>query len=114
MYFEMTSYYENANDFNGLKPVDYVMTYDVKRLIEHCGHTFNDRFYFYSPSERRFYRYNDVKQKAVVMKANSKHDPISPRYRFVADDDFRDSIIVSKLFMKRVEIMKSLILKRVK
>ena len=110
----MTSYYDHVNDFNGLKPADYVMPYDVKRLIEHCGHTYNDRFYFYSPSERRFYRYNDVKQKAVVMKANSKHDPISPRYRFVADDDFRDSIIVSKLFMKRVEGMKSLKLERVK
>ena len=110
----MTQYYDHVNDFNGLKPVDYVMPYDVKRLIEHCGHTFNNRFYFYSPSERRFYRYNDVKQKAVVMKANSKHDPIAPRYRFVADDDFRDSIIISKLFMKRVETLKSLILKRVK
>ena len=113
-WIQMTQYYENANDFDGIEPADYVMPYDVKRLISHCGHTFHKRFYFFSPSERRFYKYNANKKTAKVKKCKALGNRPSPRYRFSTDDDKDDEITVSKHFMKRIEGMKSLILKRAK
>ena len=110
----MTQYYENANDFEGVEVADYVMPYDVLRLISHCEHTFHKRFYFYSPSERRFYKYNNNKKTAKVKKCKAIGNRPSPRYRFSTDDDKDDEITVSKHFMKRIEGMKSLILKRAK
>ena len=109
----MTHYYDNANDFEGIEPVAYVMPYDVKRLIKHNRHTFMKRFYFYSPSERKFYRYFDDEQRAVVMKGKVMNEKTqSIRYHFIPDisysvgDKVRDKILLSRFYMKRVEGMK--------
>ena len=109
----MTHYYDNANEFEGVEPIDYVMPYDVKRLMKHGKHTYRKRFYFYSPSERRFYRYFDDEQRAVVMKGKVMNEKTqSIRYHFIPDisysvgDKVRDKILLSKHFMKRVEGMK--------
>ena len=113
VFYEMTHYYDNANEFEGVEPIDYVMPYDVKRLIKHNRHTFMKRFYFYSPSERKFYRYFDDEQRAVVMKGKVKNERTqSIRYRFIPDisysvgDRIIDDILLSRFFMKRVEGMK--------
>ena len=115
VFHEMTHYYDNANDFDGVEPADYVMPYDVKRLMKHNKYTFHKRFYFYSPSERRFYRYFDNEQRAVVMNGKVMNERTqSIRYRFIPDisysagEKIRDEILLSRLFMKRVEGMKSL------
>ena len=113
--YEMTHYYDNANEFEGVEPIDYVMPYDVKRLIKHNRHTFMKRYYFYSPSERRFYRYFDDEQRAVVMNGRVMNErTLSIRYRFIPDisysvgDNIRDEILLSRFFMKRVEGMKQI------
>ena len=110
---EMTHYYDNTNEFEGVEPADYVMPCDVKRLIKHNRHTFMKRFYFYSPSERKFYRYFDDEQRAVVLNGKVMNERTqSIRYRFIPDisysvgDKIRDEILLSRFFMKRVEGMK--------
>ena len=111
----MPHYYDNADSFDGIEPADYVMPYDVKRLIKHNRHTYHKRFYFYSQSERRFYRYFDDEQRAVVMKGKVMNERTqSIRYRFIPDisysvgENIRDEILLSKFFMKRVESMKAI------
>ena len=111
----MTHYYDNANDFDGVEPADYVMPYDVKRFIKHNTHTFMKRFNFYSPSERKFFRYFDDEQRAVVLKGKVKNGrTLSIRYRFIPDisysvgDRIIDDILISSFFIKRVEGMKQI------
>ena len=113
--YEMTHYYDNADDFDGVEPADYVMPYDVKRLMKHGKHTYKKRFYFYSPSERRFYRYFDDEQRVVELKGKVMNEKTqSMRYHFIPDisysvgEKISDCIWLSRFFMKRVESMKSL------
>ena len=114
-----TNYYEHINDFEGIEPVPNAMPPDVKRLISHTKHTYNDRFYFFSPSDKSFYRYYEQYKHAVPVCSNQPFKKsTSERYQFIPDADdgtpntpnIRDNIVVSDRFMKRVENMNKLIL----
>ena len=109
------NYYEHINDFDGIEPAVNVMPSDVKRLISHCDHTYNDRYYFFSPCEKQFYRYFDKGEYAIKLSCSIVSKK-SVKYNFLPDEDFdgslniRDTIIVSDRFMKRIENMNKLVL----
>ena len=116
----MTNYYQHINDFEDIVPIDNVMPADVKQLISHCNHTFHKRFYFFSPSEKKFYRYYPDEQQSKELPSRFKTNSISPAYRLTPDISFksgkkiRDDIIISKHFIKRIEQMNKLILSKAK
>lgn len=66
------------------------------------------RFYFYSLSDRAFYKYDEDKKAARRLKGFSKNDNISVRYRFIDDDNKDDNILLNRFFIKRVEGMKAI------
>ena len=111
------NYYEHINDFEGIEPVADAMPADVKRLISHTKHTYHERFYFFSPSEKTFYRYYEQFKHAYPVCSNAINKK-SERYQFIPDADdgtpntpnIRDNIYLSDRFMKRVEKMNKLIL----
>ena len=55
----MTDYYIHFDDFGDIEipPKPELMPKDVKRLFKHNAHTFNTRYYFFSESTKKFYRY---------------------------------------------------------
>ena len=55
-----TGYYEYAADFECDDVEEYIFPSDIKRIISHGDHTFHNRIYFFSPSERRVYRYLSI------------------------------------------------------
>ena len=113
----MTSYYKFINDFEGIEPPADIMPADVKRLISHSKHTFQKRYYFFSTSEKKFYRYfdDDKSVKELEGRIRNKNEK-SLTYRLAPDISYgnkyriRDYIIISKPFMKRIEQMNKLIL----
>ncbi len=116
----MTNYYQHINDFEDIVPIDNAMPVDVKQLISHCNHTFHKRFYFFSPSEKKFYRYYPDEQQSKELYSKLRTNGISPAYRLTPDISFksgkkiRDDIIISKHFIKRIEQMNKLIISKAK
>ena len=102
----MSDYYDNIDEFEGVEPIAYVMPYDVLRLILHKDHYFYKRYYFYSPGERMFYKYNNHKRTARRLKGVFQNDNGTVRYRFIDDNNKDDELLLSRFFIKRIEGMK--------
>ena len=110
------SYYQHIDDFDGVVPLDNAMPSDVKRLISHCNHNYHKRYYFFSPSQRAFYRYyrNETTAYQLATKQHQKY----PVVQLIPDEDdgtaktpnIRDSICISNRFIQRIENMNKLIL----
>ena len=108
-------YYDHIDDFDGAEPLENEMPRDVKRLIYHCRHTYHNRLYFFSPSEKQFYRYFPKSEYAEKL-GGYRVSKRSLRYQFIPEEDdgtpstpnIRDSIVVSDRFVKRVEKMNKL------
>ena len=110
------SYYQHIDDFDGIIPVDNAMPADVKRMISHCNHNYLKRYYFFSPSQRTFYRYypNDKYAYELTTTRFQKYTKCC----VIPDEDngtsktpnIRDSIYLSNRFMQRIEHMNKLIL----
>ena len=117
---ETKTKYVHEDDFDGLKVVEGVMPEDVKRLMSHCGHTYKHRYYFFSPSERSFYWYfkkDDGSWKSRKLDGSwANKSKRSVIYSFIPDEfeafskmyDYRDTIVVTDRFMKRIEKMNKL------
>ena len=103
------SYYQHIDDFDGVVPIDNAMPSDVKRLLSHCNHNYHKRYYFFSPSQRKFYRYYEDGYAYTVYNM-----PFNKglKFTFIPDenDKLRDSIYLSNRFMQRIEHMNKLIL----
>ena len=108
----MSDYYDNIDEFEGIEPIAYVMPFDVLRLILHKNHSFHQRFYFYSPSVRVFYKYNECKRTARRLKGVFQNDYATVRYRFIDDDNKDDEILLSRFFIKQIEGMKTIRLEK--
>ena len=113
----MSTYYEHINDFEGIEPPADIMPADVKRLISHGKHTYQKRFYFFSPSEKKFYRYfdNDKTIKELEGRIRNQKEKsftcrLTPDISYGNKYHIRDYIIISKPFIKRIEQMNKLIL----
>ena len=120
------SYYQHIDDFDGVVPLDNAMPSDVKRLISHCNHNYHKRYYFFSPSQRAFYRYYRDATSAYQL-ATKQHQKY-PVVQLIPDEDerckasrdfvvgtaktpnIRDSICISNRFIQRIENMNKLIL----
>ena len=111
------SYYQHIDDFEGIVPKDNVMPSDVKRLISHCNHNYLTRYYFFSPSQRKFYRYytsyNGYAYELALIQCKKSH-----KFTLIPDEDdgtsrtpnIRDSISPTDRFIQRIENMNKLIL----
>ena len=110
------SYYQHIDDFDGIIPVDNAMPADVKRLISHCKHNYLTRYYFFSPSQRKFYRY--WCKDCYGYELNTIQNRKSPIVQLLPDENdgtkntpnIIDKITISNRFMQRVEHMNKLIL----
>lgn len=110
------NYYEHINDFGEMKayPNSEIMPKDIKRIFKHCSHTYYNRIYFFSESEKQFYRYyqNDPKN-AYIVYSRKQTKNASDTFSLIPDEDdgtpntrnYRDNITVSKLFLTRVKSM---------
>ena len=109
------SYYQHINDFDGITPLDNAMPADVKRLISHSKYNYQTHYYFFSPSQRTFYRYY---KDGYAYKVYSMSFHKGLRFTFIPDEDdgtsktpnIRDTIYLSNRFMQRIEHMNKLIL----
>ena len=110
------SFYLHSNDFDGIIPVDNAMPSDVKRLISHCNHNYHKRYYFFSPSQRAFYRYHHYDKIAVRLSTSRCNKCY--KVNLLPDENkgtgitqnIHDAITISDRFMKRIENMNKLIL----
>ena len=109
------SYYQHIDDFEGIVPKDNAMPSDVKRIISHCNHNYLTRYYFFSPSQIKIYRYYKNGYAYELIKTRFQK---SYKVCLIPDEDdgtprtpnIRDLIYVSDRFMKRIENMNKLIL----
>jgi len=108
------SYYEHIDDFEGIVPLDNAMPADVKRLISHTSHNYLTRYYFYSPSTCKFYRYY-LGEKSGYELSHNRLNKNGIAYHFIPDEDEhkRDTISVSDRFKSRVQHMNKLILPKI-
>ena len=103
----METYYEHYNDFgDGHHVCSESMPSDIKRLLSHGKHTFRTRDYFFSPSERLFYRYNPTWEDYFRLKP-LKIGP-SPAFSLRTDEKKSDVIYVSDRFLERTQSMNAL------
>ena len=108
------SYYQHIDDFDGVVPIDNAMPSDVKRLISHCNHNYHKRYYFFSPSQRAFYRYYSNYAYQLATKQQHKCTYVN----VIPDEDdgtsktpnIRDAICISNRFMQLIEHMNKLVL----
>ncbi len=116
------SYYQHINDFEGIVPVDNVMPADVKRLISHTKNNYHKRYYFFSPSQRTFYRYYPSGTSGYAYFVYHRAVKKGVIFTFIPDEDdgtsntpqYRDLIYVSDRFIKRIEHMDKLVLPKQK
>ena len=114
-------YYEYGQHFD-MEVTSGKMPKDVKRVIRHGNNTYNDRYYFFSASERSMYKYF-TSYGGIADRMNSYPvSKVSIRFQLIPDEDDgtpntpnkRDSIYVSDRFIRRVEGMNKIELDRFK
>ena len=101
------------NGFKGVEPKPNAMPNDVKQLIEHGRFTYHKRLYFFSPSEKKIYRYYPREGYAYNLMLQKKSNCLIAALIPDADDGtgrnpVRYNLCISVQFMKRIEKMESL------
>ena len=108
------SYYQHIDDFEGFVPKDNVMPSDVKRLISHCNHTFYKRYYFFSPSQMKFYRYYTDYHYTYELSMSGKFNKVNllpdTNKGVGPTQKIHDAINITDRFIQRIENMNKLIL----
>ena len=106
-----TNYYIHSADFACDNVPDYIMPYDVKRIISHNRHTFHKRVFFFSPSERQVYRYDPLMRITELVKGSEIGNSL--KFNLVTDESRHDTLYVSDRMlaytsnMNKIELMKS-------
>ena len=104
---EMETYYEHYKDFGDRHHVcSESMPSDVKRLLSHGKHTFRTRDYFFSPSERLFYKFNPIYEDYFRLKPRKQGNSILFSVR--TDDKKSTTICVSDRFLERTQSMNAI------
>ena len=112
------NYYIHINDFGDLEkyPQNEIMPKDVKRIFKYCDHLFTKRIYFFSESEKMFYRYYQNDDKYVFPVYSRPTSKKSETAYLIPDENEnkRVSICISQQFINRVKNLSKIELERLR